>query len=53
MNEEIYFEYFLTLTTEFGLYLAKKWVNKAEVSLRKGISKSRMGQLTLNTTTKF
>ena len=42
-----------TLMTKLGLYLAKKSVNKAEVSRRTGISKSRMSQLTLNTTTKL
>ena len=34
--------------TELGLYLAKRTVNKAEVSRRTGISKSRLTQLTSN-----
>jgi putative transcriptional regulator len=37
--------------TELGLYLAKKSVSKAAVSSRTGISRSRMSELTLNTTT--
>jgi putative transcriptional regulator len=39
--------------TSLGLYLAKKTVNKAEVSRRTGISKSRLTQLSLNETTKL
>ncbi|GGK32727.1 DNA-binding protein [Yeosuana aromativorans] len=34
--------------TEIGLYLAKKSINKAEVSRRTGISKSRISQLSSN-----
>lgn len=34
--------------TELGLYLAKKSINKAEVSRRTGISKSRISQLSSN-----
>ena len=39
--------------TDLGLYLAKKSVNKAEVSRRSGISKARLTQLSNNTTTKL
>jgi len=39
--------------TKLGLYLAKKSVNKAEISRRTGISKSRLSQLTSNETTKL
>lgn len=39
--------------TKLGLYLAKKTVNKAEVSRRTGISTSRLSELTLNETTKL
>jgi transcriptional regulator with XRE-family HTH domain len=39
--------------TNLGLYLAKKTVNKAEVSRRTGISKSRLTQLTSNESTKL
>lgn len=39
--------------TNLGLYLAKKTVNKAEVSRRTGISKSRLSQLTSNESTKL
>lgn len=39
--------------TELGLYLAKRTVNKAEVSRRTGISKSRLTQLTSNDTAKL
>ncbi|MFD2873478.1 helix-turn-helix domain-containing protein [Mucilaginibacter ximonensis] len=34
--------------TEFGLYLAKKSVNKAEVSRKTGIGKSRLSELAMN-----
>jgi DNA-binding Xre family transcriptional regulator len=34
--------------TELGLYLAKKSINKAEVSRKTGISASRLSELTLN-----
>lgn len=37
--------------TELGLYLAKKSISKAAVSKRTGISRSRMSELTLNTST--
>jgi DNA-binding Xre family transcriptional regulator len=33
--------------TELGLYLAKKSINKAEVSRKTGISASRLSELTL------
>lgn len=39
--------------TKLGLYLAKKSINKAEVSRRTGISKSRLSQLSSNETTKL
>ncbi len=39
--------------TKLGLYLAKKSVNKAEISRRTGISTSRISELTLNTSTKL
>ncbi|QQL49895.1 helix-turn-helix domain-containing protein [Mucilaginibacter ginkgonis] len=39
--------------TELGLYLAKKSVNKAEISRRSGISKARLTQLSNNSSTKL
>jgi putative transcriptional regulator len=39
--------------TSLGLYLTKKSINKAEVSRRTGISKSRLSQLSSNETTKL
>ena len=39
--------------TSLGLYLAKKSINKAEVSRRTGISKSRLSQLSSNNSTKL
>jgi len=39
--------------TKLGLYLAKKSINKAEVSRKTGISKSRMSQLSANNRTKL
>ncbi len=39
--------------TELGLYLAKKSINKAEVSRKTGISKSRISQLSSNPKTKL
>jgi len=39
--------------TDLGLYLAKRTVNKAEVSRRTGISKSRLTQLTSNESAKL
>lgn len=39
--------------TKLGLYLAKKSINKAEVSRKTGISKSRLSQLSSNDTTKL
>jgi putative transcriptional regulator len=38
---------------ELGQYLAKRTVNKAEVSRRTGISKSRLTQLTSNESAKL
>ena len=37
--------------TELGEFLAKKSINKSEVSRRTGISKVRLSELTLNPTT--
>ncbi len=39
--------------TNLGLYLAKKSINKAEVSRRTGLSKSRLSQLSSNESTKL
>lgn len=39
--------------TKLGKYLAKKSVNKSEVSRRTGISKPRISELTLNQSTKL
>lgn len=39
--------------TRLGEYLAKKSVNKSEVSRRTGISKARLSELTLNDSTKL
>ena len=39
--------------TKIGLYLAKKSVNKAEISRRTGLSKSRISQLTSNDNAKL
>lgn len=39
--------------TKLGLYLARKSINKAEVSRKTGISKSRLSQLSSNETTKL
>jgi DNA-binding Xre family transcriptional regulator len=39
--------------TKLGLYLAKKSINKAEISRKTGISTSRLSELTLNETTKL
>lgn len=39
--------------TSLGLYLAKKSINKAEVSRRTGISKSRLSQLSSNESAKL
>lgn len=39
--------------TKIGLYLAKKSVNKAEVSRRTDISTSRLSELTLNQSAKL
>ena len=37
--------------TQLGEYLAKKSINKSEVSRKTGISKPRLSELTLNETT--
>jgi len=39
--------------TKLGNYLTKKSVNKSEISRRSGISKSRMSELTHNSSTKI
>lgn len=39
--------------TKLGKYLAKRSVNKSEVSRRTGISKVRISELTLNQKTKL
>ena len=39
--------------TQLGEYLAKKSINKSEVSRRTGISKARISELTLNNSTKL
>lgn len=39
--------------TNLGLFLAKKSVNKAEISRKTGISKSRLSELSMNDTTKL
>jgi putative transcriptional regulator len=39
--------------TELGLYLAKKSVNKSEISRRTGISKSRLSELSINSTARL
>jgi len=41
------------IMTKLGLYLAKKSINKAEVSRKTGISKSRMSQLSSSESTKL
>ncbi len=39
--------------TKLGEYLARKSINKSEVSRRTGISKARISELTLNLSTKL
>jgi putative transcriptional regulator len=39
--------------TKLGKYLAKRSVNKSEVSRKTGISKARISELTLNESTKL
>jgi transcriptional regulator with XRE-family HTH domain len=39
--------------TELGLYLSRKSINRSEVSRRTGISKTRLSELTNNTSTKL
>jgi DNA-binding Xre family transcriptional regulator len=39
--------------TQLGLFLSKRSVNKAEISRRTGISKSRLTELSNNTKTKL
>lgn len=52
LNQEINIEK-LKLMTNLGLFLAKKSVNKAEISRKTGISKSRLSELSMNTSTKL
>jgi len=42
-----------TEMTELGEFLARKSINKAEVSRRTGISQSRLSELALNPSTKL
>jgi len=42
-----------TEMTELGEFLARKSINKAEVSRRTGISQSRLSELSLNQTTRL
>jgi DNA-binding Xre family transcriptional regulator len=39
--------------TKLGQYLDKKAVNKSQISRRTGISKQRLSELTINSTTKL
>lgn len=39
--------------TKLGIYLAKRAINKSEVSRRTGLSKVRINELTLNENTKL
>lgn len=39
--------------TKLGEYLARKSINKSEVSRRTGLSKARISELTLNESTKL
>jgi len=39
--------------TELGLFFAKRSVNKAEISRKTGISKSRLSELSMNPTAKL
>lgn len=39
--------------TRLGLYLAKKLVNRAELSRKTGLSESRLSELSVNPTTKL
>lgn len=39
--------------TELGLYLSKKSVNRSDVSRKTGISKTRLSELSNNTSTKL
>jgi DNA-binding Xre family transcriptional regulator len=43
----------IQVMTKLGEYLARKSVNKSEVSRRTGISKARMSELTLNESAKL
>lgn len=43
----------IVFMTDLGLFLAKKSVNKAEISRRTGISKSRLSELSMNATAKL
>ena len=39
--------------TELGLYLSRKSINRSEISRKTGISKTRMSELTNNSSTKL
>lgn len=39
--------------TELGLYLSRKSINRSEVSRKTGISKTRLSELTNNSSTKL
>ena len=39
--------------TRLGIYLAKRSVNKSEISRKTGISKARLSELTLNSSTRL
>lgn len=39
--------------TKLGLYLAQKSVNKSEVARKTGLSKARISELSLNSTTRL
>jgi len=39
--------------TKLGLYLAKKFVNRAELSRNTGLSESRLSELSINPTSKI
>lgn len=52
-NSHIYAYIHLENMTELGKYLAKRSVNKALVARRTGLSKARIGELTLNPSAKL
>ncbi len=42
-----------TIMTELGLFLSRKSVNRSDVSRKTGISKTRLSELTNNSSTKL